>query len=139
MKFFPFSFEIVILQSTQKKKIITFTSLKGLIFWYLLSGILIIILGYLNDLLNPDPALWKLNPSWISWALLLWPMLFIVLFLLFLTPAIGIEGPSPPQIMGRIEFWELSIISCFVLALILSFTFSEIVCRFSRQMLRNED
>lgn len=120
------------LQSIQKKKVMTFASWKGGVIWYIFTGIIFLVLMQLSPIYNPfvlPGEVGILNrPEWAIIYILIWPIVFIIFFIQFLPPAIGIEGPDPIQIMG-FDWFELSILSTCLIAPIISFIISEMVHR----------
>ncbi|MFX1286044.1 MAG: ABC transporter substrate-binding protein [Promethearchaeota archaeon] len=126
---------IISLQITQKR-FSTFISREGVILWYFLSGFFSVVLRHLllKQLLQNDTVG---KADWVTLeveiildiiSILIWPILFVVLFVFYSFPAIGIEEPSPPQIMG-FDLWDLYFLSPFLIASIISLLLSELILR----------
>lgn len=116
-------------QITERKKVMTFTSLKGFFLWYFSTGIILIALLYLNDSLNPlapegnvfwsFPRNWKLEATVLL--LLLWPIIYLYYFISLLIHFL------PPNTTSQIV--NLSILGTLLITPLHSFFISEVAYR----------
>ena len=120
----------------QRNNVMTFSSQEGVILWYILSGFFSLVLNLLvvwyelqtNEILGMAP--WTIEGAILHGVLILiWPLFFVILLVVYAFPAIPYEGgPDPSQILG-FELWELAFLSCFVIGSIIAFVTSELVLR----------